>query len=238
MPIDFNDPAYQAMIRRALGMDPNAGAPGAGMTPADQSAYYTNLAHGTAPYVQGSADLRAQGEASGASAAERIRQQLIDFGIIPEGFQDKYGWVNDETRQLAAANTASGVSTFARLQKAYADAARRSKRALAARGMLRSGELGYQQQEQGLLHRQNLADATGKLLGANRGVYDDYTNDFNARAQQWRTLEQDAYGNVKDAPLPIAPGQQPAELGAAWNALPYSPVITQNPLPGGRRVPV
>lgn len=222
----------QATIRLALGQDEHAGDPGFGMTDQQRADYYRNLAHGTGDYITGAGDLNAQAAGSTASSAEQIRQQLIAFGIIPEGYQDKYGWVNDETRQLAAQNTAAGTSTFARLQKAYADAARQHKRQLAARGMLNSGSTAYGMQEQALLQRQNLSDATSKLLGANQGVYNQYTNDFNARAQQWRDLERNANADVKNTPLPTAPGQTQTELQSAWDKLPLQPATPWNPVRG------
>lgn len=231
MAIDFFSPEYQEMIRRSLAANPNAGLglqapppmPISGQAAAN---HYSTLAHANPDYVTGRADLEAQGTQSGASASERIRQQLIAFGIIPEGFQDKYGWVNDETRMLAQQNTQSGVSTFARIQKAYADAARRSKKLLAARGMLRSGELGHNLNESALLNRQNLSDATGKLLDANRGVYDTYTTDFNARANAFRALEKDAFTAVKDSPLPQAPAPPSfhEQISAGLPPMPQAPV--------------
>lgn len=243
MAIDFFSPEYQEMIRRSkeanpyatMGPSPNVdygyGAPGpiAEYTGEEQLDYYTNLAHSLGSYIQGRADLDAQGVASGASAAERIRQQLIEFGIVPQGFQDKYGWVNNETRQLAEQNTTAGLSTYARIQKAFKDAQRRAAKLRAARGMARSGETGYAFAEGDLLQRQNLADASGKFLNANRSVYDQYNADFMQRSAALRALETDSFNSVRDMAMPQRAAAMPAPAPTAPAYVAPAPTVNLNP---------
>lgn len=192
--------------------------------------YYTGLAHATPEWVTGNVDIQGQRDRSTLTAAEQIRQQLASFGIIPDEFKDTYGWVNPETRQLAQQNTAAGTSTFARLQQAFADAALKSKRTLAARGAARSGENAYSIQQNALAQRQQYADAVGQLLNANRGVYNQYTSEFDAQAAAWRDLASKAYDAVDEMPLPnVAPVVRPP-------APPYNPVTSPYAAGAGSRM--
>src|SRR3990172_1534950 len=79
-------------------------------------------------------------------------------------------WVTDLVRQLAKQNTEAGMSTLARIQHA-ADLARRNQiNDLASRGMLQSGETGYQLGELGLQRQQTEYDSRKQLLEYLSGV--------------------------------------------------------------------
>jgi len=100
--------------------------------------------------------LSAQSQADAAQRSAAVQKLLIQLGEVPaSGFvtgpyasyynQD----VNDLTRSLAGQSTSSGLSLLARLNKQYEDARRGSINDLAARGILQSGETGYQLGELG-----------------------------------------------------------------------------------------
>lgn len=113
-------------------------------------------------YTQTTGQISAQSQNDAAERARQIQQALIMFGEIPSGYTSPD--VNDVTRAAATDATSAGLSTVARLQKAAADAQRDTRKALAARGMLRSGELGYQSGENQLAANQAQYDARQSLL--------------------------------------------------------------------------
>lgn len=175
--------------------------------PAD---FYANLIKGDPLYNQGTQDLRASTDAAGTNSADAIRRMLIQYGVVPEGFKDPYGWVNDETKQLAGKNTEAGLSTFARLKRAYDMATKKGSRDLAARGMLQSGALTQQRGENDLLYRQNQSDAVNQLLegaGSARSSYADTMR--QAEAQRTQLAQSAAERAAAFAPPTSAPKLPP-----------------------------
>lgn len=131
----------------------------------------------SSPYYQ--QVLAATNSAATADAAARrsaIQQALISFGLVPEGFQDKYGDIDALTRDLAEKNTTSGLSTRARLLEARSDAIKRFSRGLSARGLRRSGAKGYGLRRRQLDFDRNYSDALGKLLGYTGGLYNQFAS--------------------------------------------------------------
>lgn len=143
--------------------------------------------------------LAASNAASAADSAARraaIQQMLIQFGVVPEGFTDPYSDVDQKTRDLAAANTASGISAKARLEKALKDAQTRSSRSLAARGLRRSGERGFQMRENQLGFDQSYSDAIAKLLSGTQGLYSNFAQNEYGRQMSLSQALQNAIQNM------------------------------------------
>lgn len=169
----------------------------------------------SSPYYQ--QVLAATNSAAAADAAARrgaIQQALIGWGLVPEGFQDKYGDVDDLTRQLAGKNTASGISTHARMLQARADAIRQFSRGLSARGLRRSGAKGYGLRRRQLQFDQNYADALQKLLGYTGGLYSQFAGNEYQRQLQLANALAYASQNL---------GDYGGGGGGGGSSTPYSP---------------
>lgn len=127
-------------------------------------------------YQQALAATNAAKLADAGSRKSAIQQMLIQFGLVPAGFQDKYGDVDPTTRSLADQNTSSGISAYARLLQAHKDAQRDLSRRLSARGLRRSGTRGYGMRRNQLAYDQNFSDSVGKLLGFANNTYGTFAN--------------------------------------------------------------
>ena len=131
---------------------------------------------------------------------QAIQQALIDYGSIPDfsGLgvdpnllgQD----VTDLVKNLANQNTTAGLSQTARMQHEHEANMRRIADLLAARGILQSGELGYQVGEEGLQYKQLQYGAMRSLL--------DYINQANTGfAQSERDRQLGLFNAQRDAAL-------------------------------------
>lgn len=170
-----------------------------------QDPYYQNL----------SAFLSSQSAADAADRARLVQQALIEFGFIPDipSWANQQLWsqdVNDLTRQLAAQATQSGLSTYARLQKAHELAVRDIKRYLGARGMLNSGELPYQLGEEALAYKQQMNDAMNRLSDQLYNVY-----------QAWSRAEAERRYDLANAAMEAAQRR----WGDRWNRY-YNPTFS------------
>lgn len=155
-------------------------------------------------YQQILAGINAAGASDLANSRAAIQQALIAFGMIPEGFNDTLGALDDNIRNLIGKNSAAGLSTVAQLQDARKDAIKQLVNNLSARGLRRSGAKGA-----GLRRRQSdynkaFAGALGKLMGMANSVYGQYAQNQFSRNQQL----QDAWWQIGDqygyAPRPRA----------------------------------
>ena len=96
---------------------------------------------------------------------------------------DVSGILDPTTQALAQQNTASGLSTEARLNQAHQFAVRQIKNALNARGLLGSGEAGYQLGKEQTNFAQGQYDARQKLLDYLSSYQQGYLSAANQRAQ-------------------------------------------------------
>jgi len=135
-------------------------------------------------YEQLLAGLRAAGALDAAERQRLIQTSLIRFGLIPENLKDPYGDVTDLVRKLAGEKTQAGLSTYARIQDWNKQTLARLRKALAARGALRSGELGYGLGRQDLGYRQTFDDAVSQLLDYISGAQYAFAQSELARANQ------------------------------------------------------
>jgi hypothetical protein len=113
-------------------------------------------------YMQQQALLQAQSAADAALLKQRLSQLLVQFGQVPEGYSSPY--MDATVPGLAQQNTQAGTSLLARLMKAAKDARMQTVNQLAARGILSSGETGYQLGELALAQKQAEYDARTQML--------------------------------------------------------------------------
>jgi hypothetical protein len=156
--------------------------------------------------------LASQGIANQEQANSQARSALIEFGGVPtlSGSQlslvgpNYNGYSNPEVRQLADQNTAAGTSTQARLTQAHDDAVRQLKNALAARGLLHSGETGFELNRENQAYTQANYDATQQLVDYLAGVQSALSQAQQQQAAQLAQAAQAAYANQ----LALAQNQQ------------------------------
>jgi hypothetical protein len=118
-----------------------------------------------------------------------LSQIAKQLGMTEADVQNALG---PDAQRLAQENTSAGLSTQARLSQANQDAIQKIKAELNKRGLLNSGETGFELDRQNLGFRQAQSDATQKLLGYLQQYQQGYLS-----AQQGRegTLAQ-AYGDA------------------------------------------
>lgn len=160
---------------------------------------YAGLIANDPNMAQLTADLSAQGIADDAARNAAFQRAFVQFGsdLGPEAFaglgldQGLLGSIFDApTRQLAAQNTQAGLSIAGRLEKARKDNVRAIRNALAARGALRSGELGHQLGEEQQRYSQAQYDSRQQLLDYLRGVQ-------QARADAERERQRQRAGAIQ-----------------------------------------
>lgn len=133
-------------------------------------------------FMQQQGLLAAQNTSERADVAQQAQRALIDYGAIPAGELNPLLGVTDATRQLAEQNTGAGMSTLARIQHAAELARQGSLDKLAARGMLSSGETGFQLGELGLQRQQAEYDALQQVMDRLFGMQSAFgQSDFNRR---------------------------------------------------------
>jgi hypothetical protein len=187
--------------------------------------FYENLLKNNPLYSQQLANLSAAGTIADSQRRQAIQKLLADFGYIPEGYNDQYGDVNDLVRGLAGANTSAGLSTYAQLGRERDTQARNVKNDLAARGMLSSGETGYQLGQNEREYMQNLTDSERQLLDQLTGFAGQYTGAVSDIATQKTDAAQNAMQEIL-ATNPNAPNDRAGLLkdtvnkkGVGWYSL-------------------
>jgi hypothetical protein len=153
---------------------------------------YTDLINSNPEYLKTLGDLNTQGIQSKAQRALARQRAIIGFGSSPDfgkaGMDlglvggDIQGDITPETIAAAAANNEAGLSTTARLGSAHAKASRDLLNALGARGLARSGETGFQLDQENQNYAIGQNDATGKLLDYLAGVQSAFTQGEADRA--------------------------------------------------------
>ncbi|GIV03985.1 MAG: hypothetical protein KatS3mg015_2815 [Fimbriimonadales bacterium] len=124
---------------------------------------------------------RAQGAAEAAAMRSAIQQMLIGMGLVPQGFKDKFGALDKTTKALVEKNTATGISTYARLLEQKRQNIKNLINRLNARGLRRSGARGYGLRKIQLDADRSLSDVVSRLLGDIGGMYSQYTGNEYAR---------------------------------------------------------
>lgn len=211
--LSLNRPdTYVAGLPAANNNGPGGPGVGSGIGAGGGNALYSSAVN-SPWYQQALAATRALDAAAAASRKSGVQQALIQFGLVPEGFNDQYGDVDATTRSLAEANTASGISLYSRLKQALADAQRDSSRRLAARGLRRSGARGYQMRRNQLGYDQSYSDAVSKLLSGVSSLYSNYANSTYQSQMNLAQALANAIGNMSSWASPSA---------SSWSAAPSS----------------
>ena len=130
------------------------------------SDYGQQLADLVAPTARA---VSAQAVTNAANLSAQRRQAIAQFGYVPANLSgqlqgDVNADINDETRGLAQAATASGVSTYAQLQKAYHDQQASDWATSPRRNMVHSGAAGQHAQADLLAYNQGYEQSIQKLM--------------------------------------------------------------------------
>lgn len=188
-------------------------------------------------YQQYQSQIQAAQAADLSGMKSQLQQLLIQFGLVPEGFQDKYGALDDTIKQLIQQNTDTGVSQYARLLESKADAQRAAINNLAARGLSRSGAKGYALRRGGLDFNRAQSDALSQVLGQANQLQGGYASREMERqnglaqlllqlSQSWRPTVSTGGGRGGYVPaVPNVPQPQPYYESAAGPS-PYQPTST------------
>lgn len=107
---------------------------------------------------------------------------------------DLQGALSPDVQKLAQENTDAGLSTTARLDQANTKATRQIMQSLNKRGILNSGEAGYQLDQQNLGYRQAQSDAYSKFLG----YLQQYQQGYLSAQQKGAGDLATAYGSAAD----------------------------------------
>ena len=124
---------------------------------------------------------------------------------------DLQNYLGPDAQKIAQENTDAGTSTIARLNQANTNATRQILANLNKRGLLNSGEAGYQLDQQNLGYRQAQQDAYSKFLGYLQQYQQGYlaaqqqrasslANAVNSAADRQYNLYQSPPGSVNPPP--------------------------------------
>lgn len=143
-------------------------------------------------YLQTQALYNSQSAADAARLQEQLSNLIIDFGEVPTGYTSPY--LSPTAAALAAQNTTAGLSLLARLNRQTEDSRRQQINDLAARGILSSGETGFQlgRVQQSSLESQY--DARRSLLDLLRQGSDTFAQAELQRKLGLIDAAQNAYG--------------------------------------------
>ena len=148
------------------------------------------------------ADAGASSFADKGSMINAIRKYAISYGALPDFSQmgglggDAQGYFQEAmdpaTQALAQKAEAEGVSSHARLSHANDVATRQIPSALAARGMLHSGQTGADLGEQAQLYKNQGYDMLNEMLSGITGQVGGYQNAERERQRQLADMEMQA----------------------------------------------
>jgi hypothetical protein len=171
----------------SIGVFGGAGAGGAG----GGGGNYGGLI-GTSPDLSGlEAEFAASSKADAASRDASLRRLMISYGQLPDfsalGISDSAkgflsNALNQQSRDLAAKAEAEGVSIHARQAKDNMVSNRRIPASLAGRGLLRSGQTGYDLGEQAQNYKITQYDTLNELLGNVEGTVGGFLSAERERA--------------------------------------------------------
>ncbi len=129
--------------------------------------------------------------------------QFVNFGdpsMVLPGFD-----VDPNTMEMARQNYKSGNSILSRLDLGHANAARGIVNNLAARGLIRSGDLGYREGQENQQYGNNVYDAKRSLLDSLNGYQQQYLDRKNslqgAVTQALQQQYQDRISNLNSGGL-------------------------------------
>jgi hypothetical protein len=202
---------------------PSSAAPGGGLSTTPVTAgqqpgmgtnSYLDILRSDPIYSQTLADLSAQGISDRSQADTLAQRALVQFGEVPalEGLDARlagpeFARISGVARPLAEANTQSGMSIVARMEKLRKDNVRAIKNALASRGALRSGEAGYQLGEEQQRYSTAQYDARSQLVDLLAGIEAGVAAGSRQRAGAQGQAAQTAFGNAVQSGYTPPPAQ-------------------------------
>lgn len=168
-------------------------------------------------YKQTQADIAAARIGDQASLTAARQRALTEYGAVPTLTGNETTLVgniapdiNDTVRQLAQQNTQAGLSTVGQLKTAYDQNIQALQASLAARGLLSSGETGYQLGQQNNQYQQAGYNALQQLLDTLSGYQSSYLTAEQAREQAIAAAAQAAAGRIPVDTLAATPTSTPA----------------------------
>jgi hypothetical protein len=202
---------------------------------------YMDILRNDPIYSQTLADLSAQGISDRSQADTLAQRALVQFGEVPslEGLDARlagpeFARISGVARPLAEANTASGMSIVARMEKLRKDNVRAIKNALASRGALRSGEAGYQLGEEQQRYSTAQYDSRQQLVDLLAGIEAGVAAGSRQRAGAQGQAAQTAFGNAVQSGYAPAPPAAATPVAQAMQSLaPMIPQIRQDVLDRG-----
>jgi len=167
-------------------------------------------------YQQYQSQLQAAQAADLSGTKSALQQLLIAFGLVPEGFQDKYGALDDTIKQLIQKNTDTGVSQYARLMESKTDARNAAIANLAKRGLTRSGAKGYALRRGTLDFDRSLSDALSGVLGQANQLQGGYAS-----------REMERQGNLASLLAQLSSSWRPSYSTGGGGYVPQIPQVQQ-----------
>jgi hypothetical protein len=182
---------------------------GGAPTPTD----YANQILNDPAFKQLRDSLSAQGISDAAHLRGAIQQALIQFGAVPDLPQDVLSSTGLDTGATATLAANNPFSTLKQLQQNYQNQQDASRNQLAARGILSSGETGYQAGQLGQANALGNYNATNTLLGGIGTLNDQYVAGQRAALAQLNQGAFQAEANAAaNGPVSGAP-----TVTANWN---------------------
>jgi hypothetical protein len=162
---------------------------------------YLGMIEGDPMYIQLLADLKAQGVGDAAARKLARNRALVQFGYMPDFNSldqqllggDLQSDIDPTTPGLIERGNEAGTTTKARLELAHKDAVRNITNALASRGLLRSGETGFQLGREKQQYDVANYDASQKLVDYLAGVQAAFMQSERIRQGEKRAGASDAY---------------------------------------------
>lgn len=195
---------------------------------------YTALIQNDPWYMQQSGLINAQGMADASRLGEQLAQAFIDYGAIPQGFSSEF--LPGTTAGLAQANTQAGLSLLARLQRQTDDSRREVVNDLAARGILSSGETGWQLGRVAQASSEAGYDAARGTLNYSGQLLDAYAQAELARKLALIDAAMSAYGRQSTAPQNRPVGGQPTGGGQTGGGQPGTGSSPGYPVPSAQEI--
>ena len=185
--------------------------------------------------------LDSQSAAQKADTRAAIQQALIGYGVVPTGFKDELGALDDTTRALIQKNTDTGISGYARMLQDKQDAQRSMLAALSSKGLRRSGAKGFLGRRGQLDWDRKSADATAALLQNIGAAQKSFAEGEQQRKMQllqalFSQQFQGGFASQGDFGTPIGPSAPSG--GASYGAPAFqSQYLTGQQQPSGYAVP-
>jgi hypothetical protein len=133
---------------------------------------WTNLIQGNSGYMGWKLSAAERADIAAANRRAALRALAIRYGGLPQGFKDVYGDLSEQDLETARANP---LSESSRLQKSYGESIEMTKRQLAARRALQSGDLGHALGQLDYQHSADLYDLNQSVMDAAQAYVNSYS---------------------------------------------------------------